>query len=220
MISALKDEEGSYTIEAALLLPIVFITVLILIFFTMYLYQNIIVGQVATITAERAAYSWDNSYRHPRTGKFDEGCRDSLYWRLSDDGMLQAVFGLIGGESSPQEVAVPADYSGKSLPLKKMSASAKGLPSSFQGKVVYSPGLLKRIVSTDLKRLIPLSPLEKVLGKDLTQIGNSTAYIVEPTEWIRTVDLGRYYGAKLSAQRGKGAFGKDEANKVLKRLWK
>ncbi|MNW70836.1 hypothetical protein D3C74_503290 [compost metagenome] len=41
-----------------------------------------------------------------------------------------------------------------------------------------------------------MAPLEAVIG-DSTQVGGATSYIVDPVEFIRTVDIARYYGAKF-----------------------
>ncbi|MNI05709.1 hypothetical protein D3C73_586700 [compost metagenome] len=63
-------------------------------------------------------------------------------------------------------------------------------------------------------------PLERVLG-DVTQRTSAEAYVVDPVEWIRTVDLVRYYGAKFKG-RGAGAVNMDqqEAGEALKKFGK
>lgn len=209
----IREQQGSFILEASLVLPTIFAAVLVLLFFCMYLYQNAALGQAAAIAAERSAYAWDNSYRKPQTGAYEAGKYDSLYWRLTDDGMLQAIFGW-SGELPASDLSLPVSYSdGGALPMKKLAATGELLPSSLNGRMQYENKLLLRKVKVSLKRLVPLVPLEKIIG-DLTQSGQAVSYIVDPVEWIRTVDLARYYGAKFKGRSGE-AMDQREAGKAL-----
>ena len=73
--------------------------------------------------------------------------------------------------------------------------------------------VITRKVRVGLDRLIPLVPLERVIG-DVTQSGQAVSYVVEPVEWIRTVDLARYYGAKFKGGGGE-KMDQKEAGKAL-----
>ncbi|MNJ54676.1 hypothetical protein D3C77_501280 [compost metagenome] len=182
-------------------------------FFCMYLYQNVVLGHTAAVAAERSAYTWDNSYRDPRTGAYEEDQFDPLYWRLNDDGMLQVLFGWIGGNSSTALKLPNGAQSGAALALKKLGNTGSEIPAEIEGQMKYDNNLLIRKISVSLNRYVPLSPLEAVIG-DVMQSGESVAYVVEPVEWIRTVDLVRYYGAKFKGT-GKERIDQAEAGKAL-----
>lgn len=210
----LWNKDGNFTIEASLVFPVIFFAILLLLFFCMYLYQIAVLGHTAAVAAERSAYIWDNSYRNPRTGSYEEGRYDSLYWRLNDDGMLQILFGSVGeGSSAVLELPHGGESEG-ALPLKKLGNTGKQMPDGMEGQMQYDNKLLFRKISVSLNRYAPLSPLEAVIG-DVMQSGHSTAYIVEPTEWIRTVELVRYYGAKFQGT-GKEYVSQNEADKALR----
>lgn len=208
-----RNREGSFTLEASLVFPTIFTTLLIMLFFCLYLYQNTLLGHIATVAAERSAYTWDNSRRNPRTGAFEITDHDSLYWRLKDDSMLQAIFGW-SGQTSPSVLQLPSGSNSEgALPLQKLSRVGREIPQGINGEMRYDNKLLFRKVTVSMNRLIPFAPLERVIG-DITQLGQSSSYAVEPVEWIRTVDLARYYGEKFKSS-GNGHVDKNEAGKAL-----
>ncbi|MNZ33597.1 hypothetical protein D3C78_509450 [compost metagenome] len=218
-----SNREGSFIIEASLVFPIIFCTLLLLMFFCMYLYQGVVLGQAAIVAAERSAYSWDNSYREPRTGQYEEDKYDSLYWRLSDDGMLSTFFGWYNSDnsSSAARLQLPSEgISESSLPMKKLSSTGKELPQGMGGTMEFSNRMLFRKVTVSLERLVPMVPLERVIG-DVTQRTRAEAYVVDPVEWIRTVDLVRYYGAKFKGRdAGGNKMDQQEAGEALKKFGK
>lgn len=127
-VSRLKKEEGSFTIEASLVFPIVLFILVLLLFFSMYMYQKTFLNQHAYAASERAAYSWDNSHKQAMTGEVEAGEHDNLNWRLTDDRLLGALFGWAGADNEVI-VAVPAGEGG-SLSEKKLSQAAQGMPSA------------------------------------------------------------------------------------------
>ncbi|WP_334073688.1 TadE/TadG family type IV pilus assembly protein [Paenibacillus sp. A14] len=210
----MQSREGSFTLEASLVLPVILTTLLILLFFCMFLYQRAVLGQVAAVAAERNAYVWDNSYRKPETGAFEEGSYDPLYWRLSDDGMLQAIFGF-DRQNPGALLSLPAvgEDGGDALPLRKLNRVGQKVHPGIQGEMTYDNRLLMRKAAVSLNRFAPLAPLERVIG-DITQDASSEAYIVDPVEWIRSVNLAGYYGAKFKGSGG-SSMDKQEAGKAL-----
>ncbi len=214
MIRLLRNREGSFTLEASLVLPVIFSTVIILMFFCMFLYQRTLLGQAAVVAAERSANVWDNSRRDPRTGAFAENHYDPLYWRLTDDGLLQSIFG-ISRQTDQVMIQLPTgDISEDSLPLYKLNRTGEAIPDVMNGTMEYDNKILLRKVNVSLNRLVPLLPLERVIG-DLTQESQAESYVVDPVEWIRTVDLARYYGAKFKGGDGTDPMDKQEAGKAL-----
>lgn len=214
MRRCLRDARGSFTLEASLVLPVIFYAILVLLFFCLYLYQNALLGQAASAAAERSAYTWDNSYRNDLTGAFEEGHYDSLYWRLKDDGMLQSIFGW-GEANGAVRLRLPAGAdSADSLAGKKLARTGSGLPGNISGEMEYDNRMLLRKVKVAMERFVPLPPLESWLG-DISQTGSSYAYVIEPMEFIRTVELAHYYGAKFKGKGG-DTMDRTEAGNALK----
>lgn len=213
-----KDERGSMVVESALVLPIIFVIILLLMFFCLFLYQNTVTGQAAAVAAERAAFSWNNSYRDPGTGSFEDGEHDALYWRLTGDDLLQAVWD--GASSSEQtSAALPVQESSESnLAVKKLQRTAAKLPEHLFGTIGYSHHLMSRFAEAKLQRQLPASPLNRLFGKELSIRTASSAYIVEPSEWIRSVELARYFAAKFKT--GQGGVNKQDAAKALAQFGK
>lgn len=208
-----RDREGSFTLEASLVLPVIFISLFLLLFFCLYLYQQSILSQVAIVAAERSAYVWDNSHRSFWNGAVGIEERDKLYWRLTEDQMLGTIFGL-GNTSSGTQLELPVREGGSdSLAYTKLQRTAEELPLGFEGRLEYRNQLLLRKVTIKLNRLVPFPPLESIIGES-NQKGYSEAYIVDPVEWIRTVELARYYGGRFKEGREEG-MDSSEAGKAL-----
>lgn len=197
----MRDIRGSFTLEASLVFPVIIIAILLLLFFCLYLYQNAFLAHSAAIAADRVSYVWDNSARDPRTGALTSSANDSLYWRLTSDTMLQSIFRFENNDvaSVLQLPSIEAEVSSiESLPIQKLKRVATQLPAGFRGEMSYHNKLLIRSIDISLQRLIRLAPLEKIIG-DSSQSGSAVSYIVEPVEFIRIVELGRYYGAKFKS---------------------
>jgi hypothetical protein len=213
LMDKLKDDEGSFTVEASLVMPILLMVTLILMFFCMYIYQQSILQQVASAAVERSAYSWDNSHKNTSDGAFAKGNYDSLYWRISDDQMLGAIFGW-AGVGNTASIDLPGNGSNGSLATMKLSKMSPLMTGSMQGEISYQNTLLLRKVSTQLNQSIHLSPLDKVLSGGSSIEISANAIVVEPVEFIRTVDLMRYYGAKFKGMGGQST-NKSDAAQVL-----
>ncbi|WP_145050798.1 TadE family protein [Paenibacillus xylanexedens] len=208
-----NKEEGSFTIEASLVFPVVLFTLVILLFFSMYMYQKTFLNQHAYAASERAAYSWDNSHKQAMTGEFATGEYDNLYWRLKDDQLLGTLFGWAGADNQVT-VSVPAGEGG-SLSEQKLSQAVQGMPTAMNGTIEYQNTLIQRKVTTKLEQMISL-PLPSFLfdsGNNVFTTASSA--VVEPVEFIRTVDLIRYYGAKFKGKGGTGDSNAAEAGQVV-----
>ncbi|MGF9697704.1 TadE/TadG family type IV pilus assembly protein [Paenibacillus sp. MABNR03] len=213
-----KKEDGSFTIEASLVFPVVLFILVLILFFSMYMYQKTFLNQHAYAASERAAYSWDNSHKQAMTGEVVAGEHDNLYWRLTDDRMLGALFGWAGADNQIS-VPVPAG-DGENLTEKKLSQAVQGMPSGMRGTIEYQNSLVQRKVTTQLEQVITL-PLPSFLfdsGNNVLTQGSSA--VVEPTEFIRTVDLIRYYAAKFKGNGGTAAGTAAEAGQVLQHFGK
>lgn len=213
----LSQEHGSFTVEASMLFPLIMMLLIVVMFFCLYMYQQVMLVYVGSTAAERASYSWDNSYKAAKTGEVQTGQNDSLYWRLNDDQVLDILFGLGSGNTNAayqvgggNEGTGDGSAATESLPIKKMAKSAAWIPFGIQGEMKYRNSLIKREVSINLNHPIRFAPLEWIMGRlPLTTQLSST--IVDPVEFIRTVELARYYGAKFQGKGNSGGSGSDNS---------
>ena len=124
-----RHEHGSFTIEASLVFPIIFILMLIFLFFSIVVYQRVTIYYVASQAAERVAFTWNNSYKDPITGDFLSGNNDGLYWRLTNDNILDVLNGVTTG-SDYSQVSIENQKS-NNLPEKKLMNVAKIMPDGL-----------------------------------------------------------------------------------------
>lgn len=216
----LKKEQGSFTLESTIVFPMLFGLILLFILFGMYMYEKVVLYYVASATAERAAFSWDNSFRDTRSGMLVEPDYDGLYWRIGEDGMLISLFGL-SGENSSARVLLPleetADGGKNTLSEHKMEQAARWMGEAdlaYEGQMSYSGGNLKRVITVKLKEPLSVEYVERSwLKREPKSV--STATVVDPTEFIRSVDLVRYYSSKFANRVGGAGQAKTQAGQVL-----
>jgi hypothetical protein len=206
-VNKLRDDRGSFTIEASLLLPIIMFITMLLLFFCLYSYQKSMLLQIASAAAERAAYNWDNSHKEAE-GSFAAGEYDSLYWRIGEDGLLTSLFGK-GAASGGATIELPGEAQGTSaLPALKLKNASEMVPANLPGEMNYAYSLTGRQISAELKRMLYLPVLDEVLADGGKPLVKAQSAVSEPVEFIRTIDLMRYYGAKF---KGSSASGKSAA---------
>ncbi|WP_340021775.1 TadE family protein [Paenibacillus sp. FSL K6-1096] len=192
----LYEDEGSFTVEASLLLPVIMGITMLLLFFTLYSYQKSMLLQIASAATERAAYNWENSNR-ATNGEFPAGNYDPLYWRISEDGLLSSMFGT-GAENGSTRINLPGDAnSGGPLPAVKLKRASQMVPAGLQGEMNYAYGLTGRRISMELNKMLRLPVLDHMLADGAAPEVSARSFVTEPIEFIRTVDLMRYYGAKF-----------------------
>lgn len=215
----IKNTGGSFTVEASLVLPIVLLVTITLMFYCLYIYQQSFQHQTASAVAERSAYSWDNSHKEAATGAVAKGQYDSLYWRLSDDGMLGTLFGWSGLTDKKQTVALPeVEGGGGALPIIKMSKSGSMVPAEMKGEISYQNTILQRKVTVNLSRMLSLPPLNAMLEGGSNVDTHANSIVVEPVEFIRTVDLMRYYGSKFKGSGQDEKTDQGSAKQVLEKF--
>lgn len=197
-----KNNEGNFTIEASLVLPIVLMVVALLLFLCLYIYQKSFLVQASSAVSERSAFIWDNSHKEAVSGSVPEGIHDPLYWRLTDDHLLGTLFGW-GSAGSSSRFSIPGEVSdGGELPVVKMSKAAQAAPHGMRGEISYDNKVLLRKVSTELSWPETITPLARVMPGGLELQVSSPSVIVDPVEFIRTVELMRYYGSKFKGIGG------------------
>lgn len=206
-----RDERGSAVLESSAVFPLVFISVLLLMLMSLLVYERVVLYYSASAAAERAAFRWDNSSRDPVTGIAPSGLYDTLYWRLGDDGMLESVFGLLSDDDVGHRLALPLSQSGAStgdsLPVRKMRPSAGRIAFSYRGEMAYERKPLIRRVAVSLSSTVVMGQIQRFTGRSQSRV-DASSVIVDPVEFIRNVDLARYYAVKFgsgSAGAGKRA---------------
>ncbi|MEC0309939.1 pilus assembly protein [Paenibacillus lautus] len=211
-----KDETGSFMVEASLVLPIVLMVTVLLLFLCLYIYQQSMLVQASAAASERTAYSWDNSHKFAATGSVEQGQYDALYWRLTEDNVVGTLFGLVGGDSTRSITLPQGEAEGGKLPELKLSKGGMAVPSSMAGEMRYTNQLLIRKVTTSLNEQVSLTPISRMLDDGGQIKVNSQSIVVDPVEFIRTVDLMRYYGSKF--QGGRNGTDKAAAGEVLQKF--
>ncbi|GKU76007.1 TadE/TadG family type IV pilus assembly protein [Paenibacillus sp. L3-i20] len=217
-----QDERGSYTIESVIVFPLLLGAVLLFILFGMYLYQNVVLNFSTAVTAERAAFSWDNSHRDSRSGLLLKPEYDGLYRRLGSDEMLSSLFGMAGSSEDtslelPKDINSGGNKGSVNLSNQKLIQAAAWIAEpyqSYRGKVFYNRKGLKRYVEVRLQKPIDLFPWERSRFKADPE-ALSKGHIVEPVEFIRSVDLVRYYTTKFTNNSMGKTTAKERAAQVL-----
>lgn len=221
LLQWLKKEQGSFTLESTIVFPMLMGLILLFILFGMYMYQKVVLYYAASATAERTAFGWDNSFREARSGMLITPEYDGLYWRIGEDKLLSSLFGTGGGKAAAAAVALPLtspEESGKNdLSGRKMEQSAQWLGQAglkYKGQISYSGGVLKREIEVRLKA--PLSvraALNSWLPREPKTV--SAAAVVDPVEFIRSVDLVRYYAMKFANRTGGARQSRSQAGQAL-----
>jgi hypothetical protein len=230
-IKLLRSESGSFTLEATLVFPILLIVIVIVILFVCYIYEKAVLYGAASVTSERTAFLWDNSYRNIRTGLAGEGEYDGLYWRIKDDELVQSLFGLddgggpdartsIGGSASSGSGSGDSSNAG-SLAERKLMRTTEHLEGVLFGENRYKRRLASRFVETALRTPMESNVLRSRI-ENYEQASMASSIIVDPAEFIRTVDIVRYYTSKLGSRESGGIDSnkQQEAGKALNKTLK
>ncbi|WP_127584521.1 hypothetical protein [Paenibacillus koleovorans] len=191
-----RSQAGSFTLEASLAFPILLLAVFVLLAFSYMLFNRTDLYVMASQTADRASYVWDNSAKDMETGAYPPGQRDSLYWRSSSDSVSDMFSFLVRNEAT--RLHLPLSDSGLpgSVPLKKLQKAATILPSGVKGELSYSNKLYSRQVEAIFER----KPILPIASEGWFAPSHAVAVksgVIEPVELIRTVDLARTFAGRL-----------------------
>lgn len=217
----LACEDGIYMIEASIVIPVTFYCSLVMLFFAMLMYQNVLSSHAATVAAEREAAFWDNSYKDAVSGSYSIGQRDRLYWRLFEakinpsDKLLNGLLG-IATSSVSNTVALPVHGEPTALPEKKLVRAGRLLPPIFRGEMKFDHTMIARKVTVSLDRPLYQTAFRRLGGRTVSAEGEATASVVEPVEFIRSMEGARYMITKLDQWKKKG-ISKGKVVDVLKR---
>ncbi|MDR6882307.1 hypothetical protein [Bacillus sp. 3255] len=146
--------------------------------------------QIAGTTAERLAFTWDNSRKDLMTGNFNPSETDGLYHRLTPNHAADLFGTLTSGGGT--KVELPSDRLG-SLTRTKLAKASAYLPAGIRGTATYSNYILDRQIEVELNKPFQISA---VMGKWFNPEGirsRAVSHIVEPVELIRLTDITRTY---------------------------
>jgi hypothetical protein len=165
----------------------------VVVFVSLIGYQKVITHYSAAVTTERAAYIWDNSFRDLETGSFDVSNNDGLYWRTFHDQAYD-LFHLFTG-SQKSSISLPAAVTNGSgqLANEKLSEAAARLSPAVQGKLVYTNYWIIRKVEASLSKPVDVPPFLRSISRMKMASSAAFSYVVEPAEFVRTVDLARSF---------------------------
>ena len=189
----MEENKGSFTLESTIVFPVFFGMILLFIIVAVYVFQQGVLYTAAVRATESAAFHWDNSKRDA-TGLPPAGQDDGLYWRLGSDGLLQSLL-HVGWDSSEPEAKLPLPSNGadtENLSGSKLARGGDRLSRSLTGELTYERSVLQ---GTIMARLYPAGRLEAPGGRKLGAAAR--AHPADPVEFIRSVDLVRYYTAKF-----------------------
>lgn len=188
-----RNERGSFTLEASILVPIMMFGLICFLVAGLYFYHFVTVSKIAHETAERTAYGWNHPESNWHTGATPAEPRDSLYWRLGADG-FGGLFRLLTGEAS-SSVHLPQQGDGKEKsPSGKLVRSAGQLSDALHGRLRYNNTLIRRSVQAEMQAALPALFMSH---REVRYSIRASSVIVEPAEFIRNVDLAVRYGSAL-----------------------
>lgn len=188
------EEEGSFTIEASLVFPILFALTILFLMMSLYLFQQASYYVSATTAAERAAFNWDNSYKNPVTGTYAGNQYDGLYWRTFDDSGSDIFGFLIPNQPSQVTVSSGQLVNGQlnELPSKKLAKVTHYLPDNSEAVLQYVNHFINRNVTVKLDGVVRVPDIIKTWMSGNVHV-EASSKVTEPVEFIRNVDLIRTY---------------------------
>lgn len=198
---------GSFTLEASTVFPLLFGALFLYFIVALYLFQQGVFYSGAVMASEVAAFRWDNSRRDAASGLPPAGEDDGLYWRLTEDGLLRGMMNM--GQPAESISAYPLDRRGAvpyDLPAVKLAKAGDRLNESWTGEMRYLRGVHGMIET----RLYPSVPIDLPGGRKIGAAAK--AQPSDPVEFIRSIDLVRYYTAKFRTSED---ISPDKAGKVL-----
>lgn len=182
-------------------LPIILIATLLLIFSSLFVYQQASVHYTAALTADRTAYIWDNSRKDPVTGSVGLGQTDGLYWRLTNDHVMNLFSFLL--PIAPVSVQLPSSgqAAAQNGPAGKLSRAAGNLPEQLRGEIDYMNYGFLRYVRVVLEKKFHVPSLAwKWWGKEADIETSSKSYVIDPIETIRLTDLTRTFIGEIQGR--------------------
>lgn len=178
-----RDERGAVSvIEAALIYPVVILTVAVTLYIGIYIYETALLKDKAEITAVQAAKSISFAGYDELTGE-----KDSI-----SDELLPGQVNSAYEDNKPYRYIVKGEVSGQFS--KNASDYASGLiisSDSVECDIEIKRHLLNREVNVTIRKNISMPQLFSILGMN-SQYGihvSASALTADPAEFIRNTDF-------------------------------
>ncbi|GAE88793.1 TadE/TadG family type IV pilus assembly protein [Acetivibrio straminisolvens] len=177
----IKDNRGSFTVEAAIIVPTVILTMFALILISEFLYQKSCIQAIADRTAQRGAEIWNSPSKDMIFGQITLDNMDDidLYWRIWEMKKRK--------KKKEEKIEGYVGYLLKDSPVLGEPIDLEINAGIVEDYIVYK----KLRVSVEAKYKNPFLSLLKVFGikNTITIKAHSDAIINEPVEFIRTTDF-------------------------------
>jgi len=211
-----SGEAGSITLEASLVVPVVFFAILAVILFAVWMLDRSLSYHIASLESGRASFAWAHSSADPATGAYPSGAYDGLYWRLADDAVLAGLFGWGGGTRGVRVETGDPETGGSSLVAAKLRKTAARLGGWPDGAASYRNELWKKVLTVEggESRLPFFLPGLNHLGDGFS----ASPLVTEPAEWVRSFELIRHYRNKFKSMGEGSESYRGKASEVLKKL--
>lgn len=199
-----NNHRGSFTIEASLIFPVIFLITVAILFFSIFIYQKVTLHFLATETAEKIAFVWDNSYRDINTGEVETGQKDPLYWRTFNDNKVDLLDMMMEKERASMEIDQNGNVvlsDNNKLNNLKLEKAAELIPRGISGKISYQNLLVERTIQVELETTFS-NPILSLFYKNEIISAKATAKIAEPTQFIRNVDFILIYAQEIKHRLG------------------
>jgi hypothetical protein len=194
----LGDCRGTFTIEASIVMPTIFICTLSLLFLALFVFQSAAAQYTAGVAADRAAFIWDNSNRNPVTGAFNLGEDDGLYWRLHSDSVSDLFAFLIPNTAA--HISLPATgLNGNNSPEAKLRRVGAAISKEWTGTMQYSNSGLFREVTVKVNKPFHTPAYAGRWLLNHVQ-SKAQAQVVDPVESIRIIDFTRTFISEVKGR--------------------
>ncbi|MFD2673053.1 TadE/TadG family type IV pilus assembly protein [Marinicrinis sediminis] len=189
-----RNEAGSFTLEAAIILPVLLLAVFMFFALTETVYQRIATEQEIHSGVERSAYVWNNSARDLVTGEVHPGQTDGLYWRWTSNDL----FGWIRGGTQSSTYSFPDGPQNSGLLHRKLSRINQMVESPDYGELDFNHYWLFQLINGQETHTPDSAFFRwKVIEAPELEVA-SRSYVVDPIELNRTVDFLTTYAQKLT----------------------
>ncbi len=204
----LRNEKGSYTIEASLVFVTIMLSIAASMFMFMYMQQKACLINAVSFAAQQGAEFWPDGRKRMEDGRVNaKMAKAPLGYRvfnnllLSDktyEGYLERVDGIDGKPGLICRIDAGNDLPGQKVKkigeaLGKKIDSFMIKPDKTKVKIIFTNNALRGRLTVEVIQEIkvPFGGLKQFFdGKNtLVLSAASTAEVVEPDEFIRNVDL-------------------------------
>lgn len=189
-----KEDKGSFTLEATLVFPTIFISTIVLLLVSIIIFERVSLYQKAYVIAERVAFTWDNSSKDFTTGSFSRNQYttengDGLYWRskLMGGAMVEEIFGQTNRDAITE------------LKLANARIEAQQITEGRVDTLRVDTSIVNPKVHVTLSGTLNLPQIVNYVFPTEIQV-TGTASIKDPVELIRTTDFIIHYGGELIDQ--------------------